>query len=265
MRPFPRCAWLLLVGLAVLNGGCDSGPVQADDADGVPTTPPQIPQDRPQAAVEPVPLDRPLFMEMSSFDGVPYYGNWVESDAWYVKRHSHASGGALVVAHEGGAVMDKRLSAPLAPGTYDVLLRTCLMRSHGTENVVRVSLGNLRDGTFVPEASATFTQDWTGSRYSWHTVGEPFAPAKRGTVWKKTPSHFKLSSPARLIRVEAVKVENMGIGDDPEYPEPYSILDSLMITAQPYELVQDRRNSVAVRFPDGRDRPEHQGARRHHR
>jgi len=249
---------LVLSCLAALAAGCDGGPWAGDGSGGIPPTPPQIPAGA--EAGEPVRLDKPLFMEMSAFDNLPYYGNWVESDGWYIKRHSHASGGAFVVAHEPGAVMYKTLEAPLAPGVYDVLLRTCLTRSHGTRNVVRVSLGNRKDGRFVPEATETFVQDWTGSRYSWHKVGARFAPAKRGTTWQKTPDQFKLARPARVLRVEAVQVENMGIGDDPEYPQPYVILDSLMITGQPYELVQDRRNSVALRFPEGQD-PREEAAR----
>jgi len=179
------------------------------------------------------------FFEAEEFDNLLYVGNWVDVDQWYVKRHYHASGGAFVVSHYKGTKMHKRLAKPLPPGTYAVYLRPVLTRSKDTKNTFRVSLGNMSEsGTFTSAAAGEYVQSFIGSGYGWYPV----------------PDALKTERPANCIEVEALAAENMGIGDDPEYQQPYIILDSIIITDKKVELIKDRRRGRnKIKFLSGQD------------
>lgn len=181
-----------------------------------------------------------IFREAEDFDNLPYYGNWVETSGWYIKRHSHASGGAFVVSHKNGSKMYKKLKEEIPPGTYNVFLKIVLTRSANTENIFKVCLGNYdRRGKFIPESSGILIQDFTGSGYGWYPL-------------KNT---LTIKNPCKVVEVEAVKVENMGIGDDPEYEKPYAILDSIILTTEKVELLKDRSNRGRnrIKFLTGKD------------
>jgi hypothetical protein len=180
-----------------------------------------------------------LFMEAEESDNLVYYGNWVETEGWYIKRHSHASGGAFVVAHYPGAVMSKVLEEKIPAGKYRIFLRLVMTRSAGTKDVIQVDIGNEEKGKrFVKEASGRFTQDFTGSGYGWYQIEDVFS----------------LGSPCDTFKIEAVTVENFGIGDDPEYEKPYVIIDSIIITSDNVELVIEKsRGRNELKFADGKD------------
>ncbi|HNQ34600.1 MAG TPA: hypothetical protein PKN80_00870 [bacterium] len=166
-----------------------------------------------------------LFTEVEKFNNLDYVGNWVDMPGWYVKRHYHASGGAFAVTHHP-ARMYLKLDNPVPAGSYRLLLRVCLNRSANTRNLLKASLGNYDPaGRFTANAAAPFVQDFTGSGYGWYELA----------------GVLKTGLPCQVIEIEAVTVENCGIGDDPEYQRPYAILDSLVITDEPVEIIKDTR------------------------
>lgn len=179
-----------------------------------------------------------FFFECETFDNLLYYGNWVDKDSWYIKHHTHASGSAFVVSHKEGSRMYKKFKENIKPGEYKVFLRIVLNRSKNTKNIYKVSLGYYKDGKFISESSSQLIQDFTGSGYGWYPLEK----------------YLKIEKPCNVIEIESVKIENMGIGDDPEYPKPYGIIDCVIITDEEVELIKDKaRGRNEIKFLSGKD------------
>jgi len=178
-----------------------------------------------------------IFLEAEEFDNLSYFGNWVDFDNWYIKFHSHASGRAFVVCHYKGKKMYKKLAFSLKPGVYNIYLRVVLTRSKDTKNIFKVSIGNFVSDVFIPETSSIFIQDFSGSGYGWY----------------KLPDSFNLKKDCNIIAIESLEVENMGIGDDPEYEKPYIILDSLIITDEKIEVIKGYKGRNEIKFLETQD------------
>ncbi|MEI6421478.1 MAG: sugar-binding protein [Lentisphaerota bacterium] len=179
-----------------------------------------------------------VFIEAECFDKLPYHGNWVDEPGWYAKRHTHASGGAFAVSHHDGSIMTSQLLKPLEAGSYDVYLRMVLNRSANTKNELRVSLGRMSaDGTFKAECEGKLVEDFQGSGYS----------------WLKVSNAMNISSGADTVAIEALTVQNKGIGDDPEYAQPYAIVDSVIITNEKVEYIAGKKQRNELKFPVGTD------------
>lgn len=179
-----------------------------------------------------------VFIEAECFDKLPYHGNWVDEPGWYAKRHTHASGGAFAVSHHDGARMSARLSKPFEAGIYEVYLRIVLNRSVNTKNELRVSLGRMEaDGTFEAECEGKVVGDFNGSGY----------------CWLKVSNFLSVSNGADTVAIEAVTVQNKGIGDDPEYAQPYAIVDSVIITNEKVEYIAGKKQRNELKFPVGTD------------
>jgi hypothetical protein len=178
------------------------------------------------------------YCETEDFDLLPHYGNWADVDGWYVKRHSHASGGAFTLTHTPNAKMCKTLAKPLPAGKYNLYLRLVMNTSFRTINELQISVGNKDDkGELVPLASSKFRHDFVGSGYGWYLAG----------------AEMSIKDAADCLEIAALQVENMGIGDDPESQKPYAIIDALLITDEKIELLPGKRGRNELKFLTGED------------
>lgn len=180
------------------------------------------------------------FIEAECFDNLQQSGVFQNVAGWYAKRHSHASGGAFAVCHYPKAEMTNIFKA-IPPGSYDICLRIVRNRSVNTQNKLNIQLGNSNGTKFSSLASENINLDSIGSGYG----------------WEKVPVKFKISRAVNTIRLTALKVENKGIGDDPEFQLPYIIIDSIVITNADIEIgnIKHRKGRTTLVFLNKKEDP----------
>ncbi len=201
-----------------------------------------------------------LHYEAESFNGLPVYADFHEQpgQGWYTKEHTHASGRALVVcdAKSEGAVLRKELGQSYPAGDYLIGVLAVLTRWRANElshygspsgNLLRVEFGTTTEEGFRPVAMQRLKLLY-GSAYGFCPLIEmeeithkpssvPGVDVERRKVTYRDPV-LTIDQPWDTIRLVAERIVSGGMGDVPEFPIPYIVLDRLVITNEPGYLWQ---------------------------
>lgn len=205
-----------------------------------------------------------LIFEAEEFDNLSVYPDFhrEKGQGFYTKEHTHASGRAFIVcdAESLRSSITKKFDETFSAGDYLIGVKTVLTRWRANDhkiygkpsgNILRVELGMLEDGKFSPVAIIKLRPLY-GSGYSFtplvskvdtqYIKNRTTGFAREVPVTSFEDPVVKAEGQWNAVRLIAEQIVSGGIGDVPEFPVPYIIIDQVKITNMPgYNWTSHRR------------------------